>query len=134
MERRTCFVLSKASLRPPNTALMLTQTYTHENYLFICCDGRLDSSTAANSEFDFCRHIFQNRSCSKVVLDLEKISYVSSAGLRVLLGLVKRLKTEGRELYIQYANQLVREIIEIAGFHLFINLLEYPILAETLKE
>ena len=51
---------------------------------------------------------------SRLVLDLEKLEYLSSTGLRVFLMMAKRLGSE--HLLVDNANELVREIFETTGF------------------
>jgi len=44
----------------------------------------------------------------KVALDFSKLDYISSAGLRVLLGAAKQLRASGGTLGISSLNQSVR--------------------------
>ena len=52
----------------------------------------------------------------KVVIDFTALDYISSAGLRVLLGTAKRLKQEGGALRLFGLNETVQEVFEISGF------------------
>jgi anti-anti-sigma factor len=52
----------------------------------------------------------------KVVIDFTALDYVSSAGLRVLLGAAKRLKVAGGGLRLFGLNETVREVFDISGF------------------
>ena len=49
----------------------------------------------------------------KAALDFSKLDYISSAGLRVLLGAAKQLRASGGTLRIFGMNQSVREVFEI---------------------
>lgn len=51
-----------------------------------------------------------------MVLDLSKLSYVSSAGLRVILVMAKRLKDAGGELVLCEIQPQVREVLCVSGF------------------
>lgn len=51
-----------------------------------------------------------------VVLDCTALDYISSAGLRVLLGTVKRLERDGGTLHLFGLNESVREVFDISGF------------------
>lgn len=51
----------------------------------------------------------------KVVIDCTALDYISSAGLRVLLGAAKRLGGAG-SLRLFGLNQTVREVFDISGF------------------
>jgi anti-anti-sigma factor len=52
----------------------------------------------------------------KVVVDFTALDYVSSAGLRVLLGAAKKLQGAGKGLRLFGLNETVREVFEISGF------------------
>ena len=56
----------------------------------------------------------RKKAFSRLVLDLEKLEYLSSTGLRVFLMMAKRLGSE--HLLVDNANALVREIFETTGF------------------
>ena len=59
---------------------------------------------------------------SKVVLNLDKMEYVSSAGLRVILTAAKLLKSSAGEMKICNANGVVKEVLETSGFNHIINI------------
>jgi anti-anti-sigma factor len=48
-----------------------------------------------------------------VIIDCEKLVYVSSAGLRVLLALNKKIKNC---LTLENVQELVMEVLEVTGF------------------
>jgi anti-anti-sigma factor len=52
----------------------------------------------------------------KLVVDFTPLDYISSAGLRVLLGTAKRLSGAGGTLRLFGLNETVREVFEISGF------------------
>lgn len=52
----------------------------------------------------------------KLAVDFTGLDYVSSAGLRVLLGTAKRVKASGGSLRMFGLNASVREVFEISGF------------------
>ena len=51
-----------------------------------------------------------------MVLDLARLDYISSAGLRVVLLLAKKLKQAGGALALCDIQPSVREVFEISGF------------------
>ena len=86
---------------------------TFTNYkgtLNLVLDGRLDTTTAPELE-DFIGKKYSG--AGPIVIDCEKLTYVSSAGLRVLLGTQK--KTKG-ELKLIHVCELVMEVFEMTGF------------------
>ncbi len=51
-----------------------------------------------------------------VVLDMQDVTYMSSAGLRVVLLIVKDLKRQGGELAVCSLRDQVKEVFVISGF------------------
>ena len=48
-------------------------------------------------------------------MDFAGVDYISSAGLRVVLVLIKRMKGQG-SMRIMNTNEMVKEIFEVTGF------------------
>ena len=48
-------------------------------------------------------------------LDLEKLEYIDSTGLGVMIGILKKLKIENKELYIEKPRNNVKKIFNITG-------------------
>jgi anti-anti-sigma factor len=59
--------------------------------------------------------------CHSVILDLGKVNYLSSAGIRILMLLAKQLKGIGGKLHISEQSPQVREVLEMVGFHRLIE-------------
>ena len=77
--------------------------------LNVALDGRLDTTTAPDLE----SFIAENYSDGSLVIDCEKLLYISSAGLRVLLAAQK--KTKGA-MKLKNVCELVMEVLEMTGF------------------
>ena len=73
--------------------------------------GKIDSNNAAKVEAEI-RTELEGKNPKKLILDAEKLDYISSAGLRVIL----RLKKEYGELTVTGVNSEVYEILEMTGF------------------
>ncbi len=76
----------------------------------VALNGRVDSGNAAQVEQELRAQIADMS--APVVLDVDKLEYISSAGLRVIL----RLKKNIRDLKIVNVNSDVYEILEMTGF------------------
>lgn len=76
-------------------------------------DGRLDSATSPEVET-----IFKDTAgrFDNVILNMEKLEYISSAGLRALRVLHMTMKKKGGELTLTHVNKLVMEVFEMTGF------------------
>ncbi|MBQ6475386.1 MAG: anti-sigma factor antagonist [Clostridia bacterium] len=73
--------------------------------------GRIDSRNAADAEAHI-QSVLDGKTGVPVVLDMEELEYISSAGLRVLL----RLKKTNPDLRIINVNSDVYEILDMTGF------------------
>ena len=77
-------------------------------------EGRLDTQTFPDAQMQLTQLI--EGGDEKILVNLEKLDYISSAGLRVLLAAAKQLKTADGELRICSLNEVVKEIFDISGF------------------
>ena len=80
--------------------------------LTVAPEGRLDTSTALEFEKTLAELL---NGVSELILDMKKVTYVSSAGLRVLLKLQKIMFNQGKMKLIG-VNDTVMEVLEITGF------------------
>ena len=74
--------------------------------------GRLDTTTAPRLEGELKDAL---SGVSNLVLDLGKLEYISSAGLRVLLSAQKIMNKQG-EMKLVHVNDTVMEIFVLTGF------------------
>ena len=80
--------------------------------MIVALEGRLDTTTAPQLETELKADM---EGISELVLDFEKLDYISSAGLRVLLSAQKVMMKKGG-MKITNANETVMEIFEVTGF------------------
>ena len=73
----------------------------------------LDTTTAPQLENEFKVCLYEVK---ELVLDLEKLEYLSSAGLRVLLTAQKQMEKQGGEMVVKNANETIMEVFEVTGF------------------
>lgn len=91
----------------------MTITHTENGAaLNVALDGRLDTTTAPQLEAFLKEHITGK---TELALDFSALEYISSAGLRVLLGAQKIMSTQGK-MTICNVNAEIREIFDITGF------------------
>lgn len=79
--------------------------------IIIELNGRIDSNNVAGVEEDIMRQL-EGAEGKEVVLDAEKLEYISSAGLRTML----RIKKKFKELRITNVSPEVYDIFEMTGF------------------
>jgi anti-sigma B factor antagonist len=76
-------------------------------------EGRVDSSNADKLQVALDQQI--DKGAVNIVVDLEKVDYMSSAGLRTLVSALKRVKRDGGDLRICSPSERVQEVFELAG-------------------
>ena len=74
--------------------------------------GRLDATTAPN--LDVAVNELSDDT-KELVFDMSELEYISSAGIRVLLGAFKKMKLNQGIMRIEKANDVVREVFEMTG-------------------
>ncbi|MFW5692084.1 MAG: STAS domain-containing protein [Chloroflexota bacterium] len=84
-----------------------------ENATLIEVTGRVDSMTA-NELGESLNQAINNGSVN-IVLDLAGVEYMSSAGLREIVGGLKRVKRANGDLRIAQPTERVLEVFEMAG-------------------
>ncbi len=92
-----------------------------EGVLVISVAGRIDGMNA--QEFYQGLDKETDGSSNPVVLDLEKLSYISSAGLRSILLIAKTLQGKNTLVLCSLPGP-IKEIFEITGFDKIINVFE----------
>ncbi len=92
---------------------MLNINKTVENgELTFKLEGRLDTASAPELEEEIKASL---TGTDNLVMDFEKLEYISSAGLRVLLMALKLLRGKGNMKLVR-VNDLVREVLDVTGF------------------
>jgi anti-sigma B factor antagonist len=84
------------------------------NVNIISIGGRLDAYAANDVERKLGSLITAGKVC--LVVDLSRLEYISSSGLRVLLGAIKRVKKEQGDIRLACLQPSVKEVFDIAGF------------------
>jgi anti-anti-sigma factor len=59
-----------------------------------------------------------------LILDLVALDYISSAGLRSILTITKKLKEKDGKLLIARIQGMVKKVFEISGFHSIISIFD----------
>ncbi len=82
------------------------------NVLIVGLSGRMDTINALSLEKTLNQAIDGGE--RKLVLFLAQLEYMSSSGLRAILGLAKRLDHEGGAFALSCPSPVIRELIQIA--------------------
>ena len=86
--------------------------------LVIALEGRLDTTSAPDLEKELKTSL---DGVTDLTLDLAKLDYISSAGLRVLLSAHKTMMKQGQMKVIN-ASEIVKEVFEVTGFCDILNI------------
>ena len=74
--------------------------------------GRIDTTTAPNLEAVVNE---LSEDTKELIFDMAGVEYISSAGIRVLLGAYKRINSRKGAMRIEKANEQVYEVFEMTG-------------------
>ena len=91
--------------------LEFEKTYD-DSVLTVALDGKLDTATTpeltAALEED-------EEKAGKIIFDMAKLKYISSAGLRVLLSAQKTMNKQG-SMVVKNVSEEIMEVFEVTGF------------------
>ena len=82
--------------------------------VFIVIKGRLDADSSPEAE-EVVKAVLKGQT-SRILFDLGAMEYLSSAGLRVLLGAAKEMRRREGKIVLCDLNEFVKEIFEVSGF------------------
>ena len=80
--------------------------------LTVAVEGRLDTLTAPDLEKELLPAL---DGMEELMFDMSRLAYISSAGLRVLVGAAQTMDDRGGSMSIINANEDVRNIFDITG-------------------
>ena len=83
-----------------------------DGILNVLLDGKLDTGTTPQVAEEIESDI---ENAEKIIIDMKELKYISSAGLRLLLSLHKKMATKGG-LVIKNVNETNMEIFDFTGF------------------
>ncbi len=90
--------------------------------LVISLKGRLDAVTTPMLEKDLTELMAGGERF--LILDLGNLDYISSAGLRTILAVTKKLREKQGRLLLASLKSVVREVFDISGFSSIIPIFE----------
>ena len=91
---------------------MTITTTRNGGALTLQLEGRLDTMTSPQLEAELSASL---NGVTQLTLDLQQLGYLSSAGLRVILGVQKRMNKQG-QMVVRHVNETIMEVFEVTGF------------------
>jgi anti-anti-sigma factor len=83
-------------------------------------EGRLDTAASIKTEQEM--KVLYDCEGHDIILDCEKLEYISSSGLRLFLSLLKGAKTKGSKVSVAHISDSLRQVFAMTGFT---NLFEF---------
>jgi anti-sigma B factor antagonist len=96
-------------------------TRTVDNVTVVDISGSLDTQTSGTASDEMAKIV---GNAEKMLLNLENLEFLSSAGLRVFLRTAKQQKGSGGAIKVCSATGVVKEVMEISGFGSLLDLHE----------
>jgi anti-sigma B factor antagonist len=84
------------------------------NATVIYLDGDLTTNSSPEIEAEILEIL--EKEAGNLVLNIEKVNFVASTGLRVILSIGKRLNGKGLKLTVCSMNPTTRSVFEMSGF------------------
>ncbi len=95
-------------------SLKIKKDFDYENnYWFIELDGEVDVYTSGQLKEAFKLAIDEKKEDIKI--DADKLEYIDSTGLGILIGALKRLKQEDKDIIISNTRPNIVKLLEITG-------------------
>ena len=93
--------------------VMNITSVTNGKQVTIALEGRLDTTSAPELEKELGANL---DGVEELILEFEKLRYLSSAGLRVLLAAQKKMNAQKGSMVIKHVNEMIMEVFEVTGF------------------
>lgn len=88
----------------------------------VCVEGKVDTNTSPQLEQTLSDLVAAGK--INLLADFTELSFISSAGLRVLLATAKKTKAQSGELKVCGMNPTVKEVFDISGFSTILPVFE----------
>ncbi len=93
---------------------MKTTIQELDDKLVAILEGSLDTAVAAETEKAMIP--LYNVEGKDIIIDCTHLDYISSAGLRIFLGILQSAEEKGGHVFIKGINEIVSEVFAITGF------------------
>ena len=106
---------------------MVIDAFSDGGTVFVLADQRLDSSNAGSFSEEL--QSVTGAASRGVVIDMQGLDYISSAGLRAIMQAVRKMQHQGGSLALCSLSSDVRAVFETSGFDQIIAI--HPTRAEA---
>jgi anti-anti-sigma factor len=88
----------------------------------VTVNGRLDANTAPVADKTIKKIL--KRDCLRMIFDFSTLDYLSSGGLKVILGATKELRRKEGQIVLCSLSKFVKEIFDVSGLNSLIPITE----------
>lgn len=99
---------------------MEVSIFKQNEEIVVSVDGRVD--TIAAPDLEKAIQPYFSETGATLVLDCEKVSFISSSGLRVILLTYKQMTANGGKFILRNLTSEVRSVIDMTGFSRIITI------------
>ncbi len=83
--------------------------------IVIYLNGELTTTNSPEAQTEI-NEVLKSAKCKLVVINVEKVDFIASTGLRIILALGKKLQESGTELVVCSANPTNKSVFKMSGF------------------
>jgi len=99
--------------------MKVTQS-TNNNDLSLSICGRIDAITSNQLSEEIDKAL--ESKFETLILDFREVDYISSAGLRIIIVVQKKITAGGLKLELTNMNETVKNVFDITGFSQILNI------------
>lgn len=100
-----------------------SEFFTRENVLIVRLQGELDHHEASKLREEWQSHL-KKSNVDHVIVNLEKLTFMDSSGLGVMLGRYKEVQALGNEMIICSISPEVKRLFDLSGMFKIVRLVD----------
>ncbi len=93
---------------------MRTTIEEKDDIILATLDGEMDTAAALEAE-NVLSPLYKSNG-KDVVIECEKLEYIASSGLRILLSILKGAKLSGSRVVLRHVNEDIKNVFSLTGF------------------
>ena len=97
---------------------MTTTTTLDGTTLTVAIEGRIDTQTAPELDEELQKTL---EGVKDLILDFTEVSYISSAGLRAVIGAQNKMDAAGGTMVLRGCNKNILGVFKVTGFDTFLT-------------
>jgi anti-anti-sigma factor len=99
---------------------MQTTVEEKDGMILATLDGEMDTAAAMEAE-QILSPLYKSNG-KDVIIECEKLEYIASSGLRILLSILKGAKLNGSRVVLRHVNEDIKNVFSLTGF---INIFDF---------